>query len=87
MAHRTAPLQGAHRFRQPPPTHPVRVRGRFGEPAGDFRFAVAVAGFGLVLRDSEYRGTATLEQVLDLARGAEGRDADGERAEFVRLVE
>jgi Ca-activated chloride channel family protein len=68
-------------------TYPVRIRGRVGEPAGDFRFAVAVAGFGLVLRDSEYRGTATLDQVLELARGAEGRDADGERAEFVRLVE
>jgi Ca-activated chloride channel family protein len=46
-----------------------------------------VAGFGLVLRSSEYRGTATLEQVLALARGAEGEDAEGERAEFVRLVE
>jgi Ca-activated chloride channel family protein len=68
-------------------THPVRVRKPVAEPAGDFRFAVAVAGFGLVLRDSEYRGTATLDQVLALARGAEGRDADGERAEFVRLVE
>ena len=31
--------------------------------------------------------TATLDQVLQLARGAEGRDPDGERAEFVRLVE
>jgi Ca-activated chloride channel homolog len=68
-------------------THPVRVREPVVVPAGDFRFAVAVAGFGLVLRDSEYRGTATLDQVLELARGAEGRDADGERAEFVRLVE
>ena len=40
-------------------THPVRVRGDLGEPEGDFRFATAVAGFGLVLRQSEYRGTAT----------------------------
>jgi Ca-activated chloride channel family protein len=68
-------------------THPLRVRRPVAEPAGDFRFAAAVAAFGLVLRDSEYRGTATLDQVLQLARGAEGRDADGERAEFVRLVE
>jgi Ca-activated chloride channel family protein len=68
-------------------THPVRVREPIGEPAGDFRFATAVAGFGLVLRDSEYRGTATLDQVLALARGAEGHDPDGERAEFIRLVE
>jgi Ca-activated chloride channel family protein len=68
-------------------THPVRVRRPAAEPSGDFRFAAAVAAFGLVLRESEYRGTATLDQVLQLARGAEGRDPDGERAEFVRLVE
>ena len=68
-------------------THAVRVRQPAAEPTGDFRFAAAVAAFGLVLRESEYRGTATLDQVLQLARGAEGRDADGERAEFVRLVE
>ncbi|HEU5039786.1 MAG TPA: YfbK domain-containing protein, partial [Gemmatimonadales bacterium] len=34
-----------------------------------------------------YRGNATLDQVLTLARGAEGEDPGGERAEFVRLVE
>jgi Ca-activated chloride channel homolog len=68
-------------------THPVRVRRVPAEPAGDFRFASAVAAFGLVLRDSEYRGTATLDQVLQLARGAEGDDPEGERAGFVRLVE
>ncbi|MEZ0336091.1 MAG: von Willebrand factor type A domain-containing protein [Gemmatimonadales bacterium] len=68
-------------------SHPVRARGKLAEPAGDFRFASAVAAFGMVLRESEYRGTATLDQVLALARGAEGEDRDGERAEFVRLVE
>jgi Ca-activated chloride channel family protein len=68
-------------------THPVRVPRPAAVPSGDFRFAAAVAAFGLVLRESEYRGTATLDQVLQLARGAEGRDPDGERAEFVRLVE
>ena len=45
-------------------THPVRVRRPAAEPTGDFRFAAAVAAFGLVLRESEYRGTATLDQVL-----------------------
>ena len=68
-------------------SHPVRVRRPAQEPGGDFRFASAVAAFGLVLRESQYRGTATLDQVLQLARGSEGRDPDGERAEFVRLVE
>jgi Ca-activated chloride channel family protein len=68
-------------------THPVRHRGELEQPEGDFRFAASVAAFGLVLRESEYRGTATLEQVLELAGGTEGEDPDGERAEFVRLVE
>jgi Ca-activated chloride channel family protein len=68
-------------------THPGRVRRPASEPTGDFRFATAVAAFGLVLRESEYRGTATLDQVLSLARGSEGSDPEGERAEFVRLVE
>ena len=68
-------------------THPVRVRELLSPPAEDLRFAAAVAAFGMVLRDSEHRGTATLDQVLSLARGAEGEDPNGDRAEFVRLVE
>ncbi|MGZ8378490.1 MAG: YfbK domain-containing protein [Gemmatirosa sp.] len=53
----------------------------------DFRFAAAVAGFGMLLRDSEHKGAATPESVLSLARGALGDDAGGLRAEFVGLVE
>jgi Ca-activated chloride channel family protein len=67
--------------------HPVRSRRSLEEPSGDFRFASAVVAFGLVLRESEYRGTATLDLAVALARGSEGEDADGERAEFIRLVE
>ncbi|NBC17333.1 MAG: DUF3520 domain-containing protein, partial [Bacteroidetes bacterium] len=52
----------------------------------DFRFAAAVAGFGMVLRDSEHRGTATPEQVLALAEDALGEDAEGYRAGFTDLV-
>jgi Ca-activated chloride channel homolog len=53
----------------------------------DFRFAAAVAEFGLVIRDSEFKGGATFDQAIQLARGAKGRDAEGYRAEFVRLAE
>jgi len=53
----------------------------------DFRFAAAVAAFGLVLRDSEFKGKADLGQVLELAKGARGKDAFGYRAEFINLVE
>jgi Ca-activated chloride channel family protein len=57
------------------------------EPSNDFRFAAAVAAFGLVLRDSEHKGDATLEMVLDLARNARGDDPHGYRSEFLRLAE
>jgi len=53
----------------------------------DFRFAAAVAAFGMVLRDSEFKGKADLGVVLDLARGARGKDTFGYRAEFINLVE
>jgi Ca-activated chloride channel homolog len=55
--------------------------------AADLRFAAAVAGFGMLLRDSEYKGTASFDQVLELAHGSDGQDASGYRAEFIRLVE
>ena len=57
------------------------------EPSADFRFAAAVAGFGMILRDSEFRGELTLADVLELARGSMGEDVQGYRGEFVRLVE
>jgi Ca-activated chloride channel homolog len=53
----------------------------------NFRFAAAVAAFGMVLRDSEYKGAANFDQVLRLASQAKGEDKEGYRAEFVRLVE
>ncbi len=50
-------------------------------------FASAVAEFGLLLFDSKYKGNASYEQVLDLARANRGDDIHGYRGEFVRLVE
>jgi len=52
----------------------------------DVRFAAAVAAFGMILKDSAYRGDATLEWVLDTASGSAGRDRGGYRDEFVSLV-
>jgi Ca-activated chloride channel family protein len=56
-------------------------------PSADFRFAAAVAAFGMVLRESEHRGSATIEQVIALAREGLGEDREGYRAEFIRLAE
>lgn len=58
----------------------------YGQASIDFRFAAAVAGFGMILRDSPNRGGLTLDGVLELAQGSEGLDKDGYRAEFIELV-
>ncbi len=60
---------------------------KVGETTDRYRFSAAVAAFGMILRDSRYRGTATLSDVATLASGARGADPDGYRAEFIRLVQ
>lgn len=52
----------------------------------NFRFSVAVAEFGLLLRNSDFKGSANYEQIENLAKNAIGRDSEGYRAEFLRLV-
>ena len=59
---------------------------RFGRASADFRFAAAVAAFGMVLRDSVYRGDVTLAAVEEYTAGALGEDPKGRRAEFLDLV-
>ena len=56
-------------------------------PSSDFTFAASVAAFGMVLRDSKYCGAADLAAVLHWARSSVGRDHEGYRREFVRMVE
>ena len=58
----------------------------FAAASTDFKFATAVAGFGLVLRDSPHKGAATLDAVLHWAEEGTGSDAGGYRGEFISLV-
>lgn len=58
----------------------------FADASRDFRFAAAVAEFGLVLRDSPYKSGATLADVLRWAEPATGLDLGGARSEFLSLV-
>ncbi|OPX24009.1 MAG: hypothetical protein B1H04_03045 [Planctomycetales bacterium 4484_123] len=68
-------------------TRPIVDRGmKFAEAPQDFRFAAAVAAFGMILRDSKYKGNYSLEAVAELAAASVGRDPHGYRAEFVKLV-
>jgi len=56
------------------------------EVSGNLRFAAAVAEFGMILRESEFKGTSTLEGAAALASSAKGEDEDGYRAEMIRLI-
>jgi Ca-activated chloride channel homolog len=58
-----------------------------GSGSVDMRWATAMAGFGMMLRDSAFRGQLTWKQVETLARGAVGKDAEGYRAEALKLIE
>jgi len=58
----------------------------FARADQDVRFAAAVAAFGMILKDSPYKGDATLQWVLDVAQGSVGQDRGGYRDEFVSLV-
>ena len=55
-------------------------------PSTAFRFAAAVAEFGLLLRDSPYQGDAAYELVYQRALGALGDDEGGRRSELLSLV-
>lgn len=52
----------------------------------DFRLAASVAQFGMLLRSSPYKGSATYESALKLANGARGKDPEGYRAEYIQLL-
>ena len=65
----------------------VAHRGEsFSASSENLRFSAAVAGFGMLLRDSKFKNDLTYEDVLAIAKGAVGEDESGDRAEFVRLV-
>jgi len=52
----------------------------------DFRWSAAVAAFGMVLRESQYVKAFGFKDVLELAQGARGKDAEGYRGEFIGLI-
>ena len=55
-------------------------------PSDAFRFAAAVAEFGLLLRNSEYKGDADYDLAYERAREALGDDEDGRRSELLSLI-
>jgi Ca-activated chloride channel family protein len=59
----------------------------FASASADFRFAASVASFGMILRDSPFKGTSTIDSVLNMAESSLGSDRNGYRREFLQLVQ
>ncbi|MDH5380144.1 MAG: von Willebrand factor type A domain-containing protein [Cyclobacteriaceae bacterium] len=67
--------------------HPVFDKGiNFDRTSNNFRWSAAVASFGMLLRDSEFKANSNFESVLYLAEGARGTDKEGYRIEFINMV-
>ncbi len=58
-----------------------------GDASENLRFAAAVSEFGMILRNSEFKGSSTLDEAARLAKSARGEDEEGYRSEFVRLID
>ncbi len=72
---------------QIPFTFPVVDHGdHLRDSSDDFRFAAAVAEYGMVLRGSKFKGTASFQQARHLAKRALSNDKGGHRKEFLKLI-
>lgn len=58
----------------------------FAAAPDDFRFAASVALFGMLVKNSAYKGTGNIAMVTDIAKKAQGPDKGGYRMEFLKLV-
>lgn len=59
---------------------------KFENAPPDLKFAGAVAEFGMLLRDSQYKGKATMGAVIEWAQEGKGRDTAGYRAGFIEMA-
>jgi len=68
--------------------HPLQDKNVIlAKTSDNFKFSASVAAFGMLLRDSEFKGDSSYKSVLELARDGKGKDFFGYRAEFIQLVE
>jgi Ca-activated chloride channel family protein len=68
----------------------IPVKGdvqKFEKTSDNFRFAASVAQYGMILRGSKYLEAGSVEDVLEMARAAKGKDTEGYRGEFIKMVD
>ncbi len=58
----------------------------FNKTSNNFRFSAAVAEFGMLLRQSDFRQNSSFDQVIRNAQNAVGNDNEGYRSEFIKLA-
>jgi Ca-activated chloride channel family protein len=66
--------------------HRVRPENHPSAGSTEFQFAASVLGYGMLLRESEYRGTLTWDWVVETAEKNKGSDKNGIRSEFIELA-
>lgn len=54
--------------------------------SSDFQWATAIAGFGMLLRDSPHKGTLSWKQVEAMAAASVGKDVDGYRKQALEMI-
>lgn len=91
-SHRSELLTVKFRYKKPDQTKSrlivTTVDKKIAKSTSDnFKFSAAVAGFGMLLRNSEYTADMTWETVLKMARGSKGKDKNGYRSECIKLME
>ncbi len=64
-----------------------RVTNEQLKGTNNIRFASSVAEFGMLLRESEFKGTSTFADVFKRAKESSGKDEFGYRADFIKMVE
>jgi Ca-activated chloride channel homolog len=68
--------------------HPVTDNQfAIAKTSDNFRFAASVAEFGMLLRNSEFRSMASIDNVIRMAKQAKGADEEGYRSDFVHMAE
>ena len=63
------------------------VKNQMRKSSDNLDWSMAVAGFGMLLRESEYKGNLTCADVLTLAKSSKDEDVSGYRSEFIELVD
>ena len=58
----------------------------FDNASENLRFSASVAMFGMILRNSEFKGTSSFSNLLEIATNSKGFDKEGYRAEFIRIA-